>query len=44
MNIEETHKYLETGIGWLIVFWFFWIILIVGCVVGFYYLDNRWLE
>ena len=44
MNIEETHKYLETGIGWLIVFWFFWIILIAGCVVGFYYLDNRWLE
>ena len=44
MTIEETHKYLETGIGWLIVFWFFWIILIVGCVVGFYYLDNWWLE
>ena len=44
MNIEETHKYLETGIGWLVVFWFFWIILIAGCVVGFYYLDNRWLE
>ena len=44
MTIEETHKCLETGIGWLIVFWFFWIILIVGCVVGFYYLDNKWLE
>lgn len=44
MNIEKTHKYLETGIGVLIVFWFFWIALIVGCVVGFYYLDNRWLE
>lgn len=44
MNIEETHKYLETGIGWLIFFWFFWVVLIVGCVVGFYYLDNRWLE
>ena len=44
MTIEETHKYLETGIGWLIVFWFFWIILIVGCVIGFYDLDNKWLE
>lgn len=44
MNIEETHKYLETGIGWLIFFWFFWVVLIAGCVVGFYYLDNRWLE
>jgi hypothetical protein len=44
MNIEETHKYLETGIGWLIFFWIVWIILISGCVVGFYYLDNRWLE
>lgn len=44
MNIEETHKYFETGIGVLILFWFFWVILIAGCVVGFYYLDNRWLE
>ena len=44
MNIEETHKYLETGIGWLIFFWFFWVIIIAGCVIGFYYLDNKWLE
>ena len=44
MTIEETTEYLENGIGSLIVFWFFWIILIAGCVVGFYYLDNRWLE
>ena len=44
MNIEELHKHLEAGIGGLIVFWFFWIILIIGCVVGFYYFDNRWLE
>ena len=44
MNIEETHKYLETGIGWLMFFWIVWIILIAGCVVGFYYLDNIWLE
>lgn len=44
MTIEESVKYLESGIGGLIVFWLFWIVLIVGCVVGFYYLDNRWLE
>lgn len=28
----------------LVVFWVLWIMLIVGAVVGFYYLDNRWLE
>ena len=44
MTIEEATEYLESGIGGLIVFWFFWIILIVGCVIGFYYLDNKWLE
>lgn len=44
MTIEETHKYLETGIGWLVFFWIVWIALIIGCVVGFYYLDNKWLE
>ena len=44
MTVEETVEYLESGIGWLIVFWIFWIALITGCVTGFYYLDNRWLE
>lgn len=43
-SIEETVKHLESGIGVLIGFWFFWIALIVGCVIGFYYFDNRWLE
>lgn len=42
-NIEETVEYLETG-GGLIIFWIFWIVLIGGCVFGFYYLDNKWLE
>lgn len=42
-NIEETVKYLETG-GGVIIFWIFWIVLIGGCVFGFYYLDNKWLE
>ena len=42
-TIEETVKSLESG-GGLIVFWIFWILLICGCVYGFYYIDNRWLE
>ena len=43
MNIEETVERLESGSG-EIVFWILWIILIIICVFGFYYLDNKWLE
>lgn len=43
MNIEETVELLESGAG-LVIFWIFWIALICGCVFGFYYIDNRWLE
>lgn len=42
-NIEETVERLEAG-GGVIIFWIFWIVLIGGCVFGFYYLDNKWLE
>ena len=42
-NIEETVKQLEVGDG-IIPFWISWIILIIICVFGFYYLDNKWLE
>lgn len=28
----------------LVVFWVFWTLLTAGAVVGFYYIDNRWLE
>lgn len=42
-DIEETVEDLESGIG-TIVFWILWILLICGCVFGFYYIDNRWLE
>ena len=28
----------------LVVFWIFWILLTAGCVFGFYYIDNHWLE
>ena len=43
MNIEETVECLESD-GGEIVFWILWIILIIVCVFGFYYLDNKWLE
>lgn len=42
-NIEETVDCLESE-GGEISFWIFWIILIIVCVFGFYYLDNKWLE
>ena len=42
-NIEETVDCLESE-GEEILFWIFWIILIIVCVFGFYYLDNKWLE
>lgn len=42
-NIEETIEILETE--WeIIVFWIVWLIFTVGLVVGFYFIDNRWLE
>ena len=43
MNIESTISCLESG-GGEIIFWIFWTILIIACVFGFYYLDNKWLE
>lgn len=43
MSIDETAKRLESG-GGEIVFWILWIVLIIACVFGFYYLDNKWLE
>lgn len=43
MTIQETIDSLESGVE-LILFWAFWILLIIGVVVGFCYLENRWLE
>lgn len=42
-TIEKTVKDLESGCG-IIIFWIVWVILIGGCVFGFYYIDNKWLE
>ena len=42
-TINETLDSLKTG--WqLVLFWVIWILLIGGCVFGFYYIDNKWLE
>lgn len=43
MNIEETVEHLQSG-GGEIIFWIFWILLTGGCVYGFFYIDNKWLE
>ena len=42
-TIDETIDGLESN-SELILFWVIWVILIVGCIVGFYYIDNKWLE
>lgn len=42
-TISETIEYLESG-GEIIIFWIFWILLTAGIVVGFYYLENKWLD
>lgn len=42
-TIEETIKIFKSN--WqLILFWVVWILLTSGFVMGFYYIDNRWLE
>lgn len=43
LNIDETVDYLETDFP-IIIFWLVWMVLIVSIVVGFYYLDNDWLN
>ena len=42
-TIEETIDLLESN--WqLVLFWIVWILLTGGLVVGFYYIENEWLE
>lgn len=41
-SIKETIEYFESDST--IFFWIIWIVLTVGAVWGFYYLDNSWLE
>lgn len=42
-SISETIDHLESGMG-IVVFWIFWILLIAVVVVGFCYLENKWLD
>lgn len=42
-TIEQALDSCTSGVG-NVMFWAFWIVLTVGAVVGFCYLDNRWLE
>ena len=42
-TIDETVERLK-AIDYTVVFWVIWIIVIGGCVYGFFYIDNRWLE
>lgn len=42
-TIDETVERLK-AVDWTIGFWILWIFVIGGCVYGFYYIDNRWLE
>lgn len=41
--IDEAVDFLTSN-GGIWAFWIFWIILTCGVVIGFFYLDNRWLE
>lgn len=44
-TINETVEHLQTnGTVALVLFWFGWTVLIAAAVIGFVYLDNRWLE
>lgn len=42
-TIDETIDLLKS-MNWTVVFWIVWIVVIAGCIYGFYYIDNRWLE
>lgn len=42
-TISETIENLESG-SEIVIFWFFWILLTIALVVGFCYLENRWLD
>lgn len=42
LALEDLARMVERGI--YVMFWLFWIILMIAIVIGFCYLDNRWLE
>ena len=42
-DIESTIKHLESGYQ-LIIFWIVWTLITIGIVIGFYAIENNWLE
>ena len=42
-DINALVEDLTTDHG-VLVFWIFWSILIIGATIGFFYIDNRWLD
>lgn len=43
VTIEDAQS--EFLIGWYVpVFWAVWVAITIALVIGFYYIDNRWLE
>jgi len=42
-TIDESLDKCTSGAG-NVIFWIVWILLICGCVYGFYYAENRWLK
>lgn len=42
-TIAETIEYLEAEYE-IVIFWVLWILLIIGLVIIFYYLENKWLD
>lgn len=42
-GIAETVEHCEINLP-LWVFWIVWALLMVGCLYGFFYMGNRWLE
>jgi len=43
MSIDEAIKHCTSN-AWIYVFWVFWIIFVSAAVIGFYAIDNKWLE
>lgn len=42
-TIDETVELLKSW-NWTVVFWVVWVFFIGVAVIGFYYIDNHWLE
>ena len=42
-TIDETVEYLTSRAG-VIVFWILWSLFIIGCILVFCIMENKWLE